>query len=61
MDFKLTKTQMLQQELFRKFAETEIKPIAKDMDDNKKKVDQLYEEWEKVSAELEAAKDKWKL
>ena len=30
MDFKLTKTQMLQQELFRKFAETEIKPIAKD-------------------------------
>ena len=33
MDFKLTKTQMLQQELFRKFAETEIKPIAKDMDE----------------------------
>ena len=30
MDFKLTKTQMLQQELFRKFAETEIKPIAKE-------------------------------
>ena len=33
MDFKLTKTQMLQQELFKKFAETEIKPIAKDMDE----------------------------
>jgi butyryl-CoA dehydrogenase len=33
MDFKLTKTQLLQQELFRKFAETEIKPIAKDMDE----------------------------
>ena len=33
MDFKLTKTQMLQQELFRKFAETEVKPIAKDMDE----------------------------
>lgn len=33
MDFKLTKTQMLQQEMFRKFAETEIKPIAKDMDE----------------------------
>ncbi len=33
MDFKLTKTQVLQQELFRKFAETEIKPIAKDMDE----------------------------
>jgi ATP-binding cassette subfamily F protein 3 len=29
------------------------------MDDKKKKVDQLYEEWEKVSAELEAAKDKY--
>lgn len=34
MDFKLTKTQVLQQELFRKFAETEIKPIAKDMDES---------------------------
>ncbi len=33
MDFKLTKPQLLQQELFRKFAETEIKPIAKDMDE----------------------------
>jgi ATP-binding cassette subfamily F protein 3 len=36
-----------------------ITAIAKDMDDNKKKVDQLYEEWEKISAELEAAKDKY--
>ena len=36
-----------------------ITAIAKDMDDNKKKVDQLYEDWEKVSAELEAAKDKY--
>lgn len=36
-----------------------ITAIAKDMDDNKKKIDQLYEEWEKVSAELEAAKDKY--
>jgi len=33
MDFKLTKTQVLQQELFRKFAEEEVKPIAKDMDE----------------------------
>ena len=31
--FKLTKTQLLQQELFRKFAENEIKPIAKEMDE----------------------------
>ena len=34
MDFKLDKAHLLQQELFRKFAETEIKPLAKDMDEN---------------------------
>ena len=28
MDFKLSKTHLLQQEMYRKFAETEIKPIA---------------------------------
>ena len=33
MDFKLDKSHLLQQELFRKFAETEIKPLAKDMDE----------------------------
>lgn len=33
MDFKLSKAHLLQQEMFRKFAETEIKPIAKDMDE----------------------------
>ena len=33
MDFKLDKSHQLQQELFRRFAETEIKPIAKDMDE----------------------------
>ena len=33
MDFKLDKSHKLQQELFRRFAETEIKPIAKDMDE----------------------------
>ncbi len=36
-----------------------ITAIAKDMDDNKKAVDQLYEDWEKTSAELESAKDKY--
>ena len=36
-----------------------ITAIAKEMDDNKKKIDQLYEDWEKVSAELESAKDKY--
>lgn len=34
MDFKLDKVHLLQQELFRKFAEKEIKPLAKEMDEN---------------------------
>lgn len=34
MDFKLSKTHQLQQELYRKFAENEIKPIAEDMDES---------------------------
>ena len=33
MDFKLDKSHLLQQELFRNFAETEIKPLAKEMDE----------------------------
>ena len=33
MDFKLDKPHQLQQELFRKFAETEIRPLAKEMDE----------------------------
>ena len=33
MDFKLDKVHQLQQQLFRNFAETEIKPLAKDMDE----------------------------
>ena len=33
MDFQLSKMHLLQQELFRKFAETEIAPLAKDMDE----------------------------
>lgn len=36
-----------------------ITSIAKDMDDNKKTIDNLYEAWEVKSAELEAAKDKY--
>ena len=36
-----------------------ITAIAKEMDDNKKAVDQLYEDWEKTSAELESAKDRY--
>lgn len=33
MDFTLDKAHLLQQQLFRNFAETEIKPLAKDMDE----------------------------
>lgn len=33
MDFKLSKTHLLQQEMYRRFAENEIKPIAEDMDE----------------------------
>jgi butyryl-CoA dehydrogenase len=33
MDFSLTKTHLLQQELYRRFAENEIKPLAQDMDE----------------------------
>ena len=33
MDFKLSKTHQLQQELYRQFAEEEIKPLAEDMDE----------------------------
>jgi butyryl-CoA dehydrogenase len=33
MDFALTPTHLLQQELYRRFAENEIKPLARDMDE----------------------------
>ena len=50
MDFKLTKTQMLQQELFRKFAETEVKPIAKDMDEKEEYSAELLQKLQKIGA-----------
>ena len=50
MDFKLTKTQMLQQELFRKFAETEVKPIAKDMDEAEDYDRELLQKLQKIGA-----------
>lgn len=33
MDFKLSKSQQLQRELFHRFAETEIRPLAREMDE----------------------------
>ncbi len=50
MDFNLTKTQLLQQELFRKFAETEIKPIAKDMDEAEEYSAELLQKLQKIGA-----------
>ncbi len=47
MDFKLTKTQLLQQELFRSFAENEIKPIARDMDEAEEYSKDLLEKLKK--------------
>ncbi|WP_298018949.1 acyl-CoA dehydrogenase family protein [uncultured Dysosmobacter sp.] len=34
MDFKLDKSHQLQQQLFRSFAENEVRPLAKEMDEN---------------------------
>lgn len=48
MDFNLTKAQLLQQELFRKFAETEIKPIAKDMDEAEEYSPELLQKLQKI-------------
>ena len=34
MDFKLSKAHLLQQELYRRFAENEIRPLAREMDES---------------------------
>lgn len=46
--FKLSKTQLLQQELFRKFAENEIKPIAREMDEKEEYSLDLVAKMQKV-------------
>lgn len=47
MDFKLDKSHLLQQELFRNFAETEIKPLAKEMDENEEYDPELLKKMQK--------------
>ena len=47
MDFQLSKMHLLQQELYRKFAETEIKPLAKDMDEEEGYSPELLEKMQK--------------
>ena len=48
MDFKLSKTHLLQQEMYRKFAETEIKPIAEEMDETEVYDQELLAKMQKV-------------
>lgn len=48
MDFKLSKTHLLQQDLYRKFAEEEIKPLARDMDENEAYDMELLEKMKKL-------------
>ena len=47
MDFQLSEMHLLQQELYRKFAETEIKPLAKDMDEEEVYSPELLEKMQK--------------
>ena len=47
MDFKLSKMHLLQQELYRKFAETEIAPLAKDMDETEVYSQELLQKMQK--------------
>ena len=47
MDFQLSKMHLLQQELYRKFAETEIKPLAKGMDEEEVYSPELLEKMQK--------------
>ncbi|MBE6036586.1 MAG: acyl-CoA dehydrogenase [Clostridiales bacterium] len=47
MDFKLDKAHLLQQELFRSFAEKEIKPLAKDMDESEEYNMELLQKMQK--------------
>ena len=47
MDFQLSKMHLLQQELFRKFAETEIAPLAHDMDETEVYSQELLQKMQK--------------
>ena len=48
MDFKLSKSQQLQRDLFKRFAETEIKPIARDMDESETYSMELLQKMQKL-------------
>lgn len=47
VEFKLTKEQLLAQQMFKDFAETEIKPIARDMDETEEFSMELLEKMKK--------------
>lgn len=48
MDFKLDKSQQLQQELFKRFSETEIRPLAREMDETETYSMELLEKMQKL-------------
>ena len=48
MDFKLSKTHLLQQEMYRRFAENEVKPLAEEMDETEVFDLELLEKMKKI-------------
>ena len=48
MDFKLNQSQQLQQELFRRFSEAEIRPMAREMDETETYNMALIEKMQKL-------------
>lgn len=48
VDFKLSKTHLLLQDLYRKFAENEIKPIARQMDEEERYSPELLKKMQKL-------------
>lgn len=48
MDFKLSKSQQLQKDLFHRFAENEIRPLARDMDETEVYSMELVEKMQKL-------------
>ena len=47
MDFKLDKQHLMLQQLFRTFADEQIKPLAREMDENEKYDEELLQKLQK--------------
>ncbi len=48
MDFSLSKKHLLAQTLFRSFAETEVKPLAQEVDETEEFPRQLLRKWQRA-------------